>query len=213
MRIDLHAHFPVHGYAGLDRDALDPAAHSGVWVQPGFRLSMRPIDWEMLNAHRVDCEVAGGRVSVPRPELLAIILSAHGFMNFTNVWSISHRDKPYVRLGELADLRDLFTDVRFDPDLFARLVHDLDATSAEIGFTLARIAQGRGVATAAVRMLVELIFKCSAAERVIGITDARNLPSMRLMERVGMQRTETRQTIFRGEVCVEHTYIVTRAGA
>jgi hypothetical protein len=35
---------------------------------------------------------------------------------------------------------------------------------------------------------------------------------MRLMERVGMQRTETRQTVFRGEACVEHTYIVTRAG-
>jgi [ribosomal protein S5]-alanine N-acetyltransferase len=89
---------------------------------------------------------------------------------------------------------------------------DLDASGAEIGFTLARIAQGRGVATAAVRRVVELIFKCSAAERVIGITDARNLPSMRLMERVGMRRTETRQTVFRGDACVEHTYIVTRAG-
>lgn len=89
---------------------------------------------------------------------------------------------------------------------------DLDATSAEIGFTLARIAQGRGVATAAVRMVVDVIFQCSAAERVIGITDARNLPSMRLMERVGMRRIETRQTIFRGDACVEHTYIVTRAG-
>jgi [ribosomal protein S5]-alanine N-acetyltransferase len=89
---------------------------------------------------------------------------------------------------------------------------DLDATSAEIGFTLARAAQGRGVATAAVRRMVDLIFKCSTAERVIGITDARNLPSMRLMERVGMRRTETRQAVFRGDACVEHTYTVTRAG-
>ena len=48
-------------------------------------------------------------------------------------------------------------------------------------------------------------------ERVIGITDARNLPSMRLMERVGMRMTETSQAVFRGEACVEHTYTVTRA--
>jgi len=60
--------------------------------------------------------------------------------------------------------------------------------------------------------VVDVIFKCSAAERVIGITDARNLPSMRLMERVGMRRSETRQAVFRGDACVEHTYIVTRAG-
>lgn len=102
---------------------------------------------------------------------------------------------------------------------FQRLIGDIgvfldhDATSAEIGFTLARPAQGRGVATAAVREVIDLIFRCSPARRVIGITDARNLPSMRLMERVGMRMTETRQAIFRGSACVEHTYAVTRAVA
>lgn len=89
---------------------------------------------------------------------------------------------------------------------------DRDATSAEIGFTLARSAQGRGVATAAIRAVIELIFEFSAAQRVIGVTDARNLSSMRLMERVGMRMTETHQAVFRGEACVEHTYTVTRAG-
>jgi RimJ/RimL family protein N-acetyltransferase len=88
---------------------------------------------------------------------------------------------------------------------------DQDATYAEIGFTLSRSAQGRGVATAAIRAVIELIFECSAAERVIGVTDARNLPSMRLLERVGMRMTETNQAVFRGEACVEHTYTVTRA--
>jgi [ribosomal protein S5]-alanine N-acetyltransferase len=87
---------------------------------------------------------------------------------------------------------------------------DLDASSAEIGFTLARFAQGRGVATAAVRVLIDLIFECSSVERVIGVTDARNLPSMRLMDRVGMRMTETRHATFRGAACVEHTYTLTR---
>jgi RimJ/RimL family protein N-acetyltransferase len=90
---------------------------------------------------------------------------------------------------------------------------DEAATCAEIGFTLARSAQGRGVATAAISELLNLIFECSSAERVIGVTDARNLPSMRLMERVGMRMTATNEAVFRGEACVEHTYTVTRADA
>jgi RimJ/RimL family protein N-acetyltransferase len=59
--------------------------------------------------------------------------------------------------------------------------------------------------------VIGLVFECSAAQRVIGVTDARNLPSMRLMERIGMRMTETRPADFRGEACVEHTYTVTRA--
>ncbi len=57
-----------------------------------------------------------------------------------------------------------------------RLIGDIgvysitDATYAEIGFTLSRSAQGHGVATAAIRAVIELIFECSAAGRVIGVT-------------------------------------------
>jgi [ribosomal protein S5]-alanine N-acetyltransferase len=87
---------------------------------------------------------------------------------------------------------------------------DQDATCAEIGFTLARPAQGRGVATAAILAVIELVFECSAVQRVIGVTDARNLPSMRLLQRVGMHQTATNPAVFRGEACVEHTYTVTR---
>lgn len=88
---------------------------------------------------------------------------------------------------------------------------DRDGTFAEIGFTLARSAQGHGVATAAIRAVIALIFECSAAQRVIGVTDARNLSSMRLMQRVGMRKTTTNEAVFRGEACLEHTYTVTRA--
>lgn len=51
-------------------------------------------------------------------------------MNFTNAWSISHREKPYVRLGELADLADLTADPRFDHDVFTELVRQLGAGDA-----------------------------------------------------------------------------------
>lgn len=88
-----------------------------------------------------------------------------------------------------------------------------DASHAEIGFTLARAAQGRGIAAAAVHAVIDLIFQCSAAGRVIAVTDARNLPSMRLLERVGLRMTATQPAVFRGEACVEHTYTLARAQA
>ena len=85
-----------------------------------------------------------------------------------------------------------------------------DSRHAEIGFTLARHAQGRGVATTAVREAITLIFDCSPVERVLGITDVRNSASVRLLERVGMERVEARTTVFRGEPCEEWVYAVAR---
>ena len=85
-----------------------------------------------------------------------------------------------------------------------------DATHVEIGFTVRREAQGRGIATAAVREAIGLVFEHTKVERVLGITDARNLPSIRLLERVGMRKTESRSAMFRGEPCIEHVYAVSR---
>ena len=87
---------------------------------------------------------------------------------------------------------------------------DADDRYAEIGFTLERPSQGRGLATAAVREVIRLIFESSTAERVFAIADARNAASVRLLERVGMRRTETTNAVFRGEPCVEYIYSVAR---
>jgi len=87
-----------------------------------------------------------------------------------------------------------------------------DARHAEIGFTLARPAQGRGLATAAVREALQLVFECTGVERVLGITDSRNLASVALLERLGMRKQEERHAIFRGETCVECVYARARAG-
>ena len=85
-----------------------------------------------------------------------------------------------------------------------------DSRHAEIGFTLSRHAQGRGVATTAVREAIKLIFDCTSVDRVLGITDVRNSASVRLLERVGMDRIEARNTVFRGEPCEEWVYAVAR---
>jgi len=85
-----------------------------------------------------------------------------------------------------------------------------DALEAEIGFTLRREYQGRGLAVAAVGAAIDLVFEETHAARVLGVTDARNLPSIRLLQRVGMHMTESRETVFRGEPIVEHVYAMPR---
>jgi aminoglycoside 6'-N-acetyltransferase len=85
-----------------------------------------------------------------------------------------------------------------------------DGRHAEIGFTLRRDSQGRGLATTAVREAINLVFEHTKAEKVFGITDARNLSSIRLLERVGMCKTDSRSAMFRGEACLEHIYVISR---
>jgi len=77
---------------------------------------------------------------------------------------------------------------------------------AEIGFSLRAQSQGLGLATEAVSAAIRLLFEHTAVTRLIGIIDARNLPSIRLLERLGMQRVAVIHTIFRGEPCEEYRY-------
>jgi RimJ/RimL family protein N-acetyltransferase len=74
-----------------------------------------------------------------------------------------------------------------------------------------RAAQGRGLGTAAARAAIELLFEHTPVQQIIAITDARNAPSMRLLDRVGMTRVATQTAVFRGEPCTEHRYSLTRA--
>lgn len=85
-----------------------------------------------------------------------------------------------------------------------------DGRNGEIGFTLAPTAQGRGVATAAVRQTLQLLFGVTRVKWVLGITDSRNVQSVRLLERVGFRHQVSRSTVFRGEPCVEEVYALAR---
>jgi len=85
-----------------------------------------------------------------------------------------------------------------------------DGATAELGFTLHPAAQGRGIATAAVREALQVLFEATSAVRVLGITDSRNEPSIRLLERVGFRYQEAREVVFRGEACCEKIYALAR---
>jgi len=85
-----------------------------------------------------------------------------------------------------------------------------DGKSAEIGFSLRREAQGRGMGTAAVREVINLVFERTEAEQVLGIADPLNVRSIRLLERVGMRMVESRGGTFRDAPCIDHVYAISR---
>ncbi len=59
---------------------------------------------------------------------------------------------------------------------------------AEIGYTLAAEFQGHGYATEAVRGVLRFAFERIGLHRVTAGADPRNLPSLRLLERLGFRR-------------------------
>lgn len=88
-----------------------------------------------------------------------------------------------------------------------------DAETAEFGFSLARGAQGRGLASAAVREAVQWVFEQTPVQCVHAQTDSRNLACIRLLERLGATRLATIETEFRGEPCTEIRYELARRPA
>lgn len=81
-----------------------------------------------------------------------------------------------------------------------------DPTHAELGFTFAAAAQGKGYATEAVRATIEYAFERLGVDVVVAVTDARNAPSIALLERIGMTPVSTAHVEFKGDWCDERTY-------
>lgn len=83
-------------------------------------------------------------------------------------------------------------------------------TNAEIGFTLAPLAQGRGFASEACRAAIDLAFSNEGVEWVEAIVDTRNLTAIALVKRLGMSLDRTESADFKGEVCAEHHFVLRR---
>lgn len=85
-----------------------------------------------------------------------------------------------------------------------------DGALLEIGYTLARAAQGAGRASEALRLALGAVFAHTSATRVRGVTDVRNAPSVRLLQRLGFQCVATQDAVFRGEPCREQVFELER---
>jgi RimJ/RimL family protein N-acetyltransferase len=62
------------------------------------------------------------------------------------------------------------------------------AGQAEIGYSLSRAFQGQGYMREAVAALLDFLFQELQLHRVVAQTDVRNVPSVRLLERLGFRR-------------------------
>jgi RimJ/RimL family protein N-acetyltransferase len=71
-------------------------------------------------------------------------------------------------------------------DMALHWVSERDRT-AEVGFVFDPRHQGKGFATEAARALVEWAFGAAGFHRVIGRTEARNVASARVLEKLGMR--------------------------
>jgi ribosomal-protein-alanine N-acetyltransferase len=166
-------------------------------ARPALLRRLRASDLAAFHAYRSDPVVCRYQSWLPMPESEASAFIAE------------MEAAPLFQPGQWAQLAI----ARAEDDA---LVGDLglfvagDLSSAEIGFTLSAAAQGRGYAAAAAAAAIKLLFELTAVPRVVGITDARNAASVRVLERVGMSRVEAREVVFKGEPCVEWVYSIGR---
>ena len=90
-------------------------------------------------------------------------------------------------------------------------VRDEALGAVELGFTLARRQQKHGLAFEAVSALLGVLFERRLASTAVAVTDARNQPSIALLERVGFEQVLAVDTLFRGEPCRELTFVLSAA--
>ena len=67
-------------------------------------------------------------------------------------------------------------------------VHQQDTQQAEIGFTLSRDYQSKGLASETVSCLLDYAFIQLGLHRIIAVTDCQNAPCVGLLERLGLRR-------------------------
>ena len=79
-------------------------------------------------------------------------------------------------------------------DLYVSLVDGI----AEVGWTLATHAQGKGIATEAAGALIEMLFNQLGAHRVHAALHPDNIPSMRLCEAIGLVYERVTKLTFLG---------------
>lgn len=84
-------------------------------------------------------------------------------------------------------------------------------TQMELGFTLATTAQGHGYAREAVHAWLALVFQYTPIRQVLAITDSRNISSRKLLQALGMEWAQTDEREFKGELCLEETYLLSAA--
>jgi RimJ/RimL family protein N-acetyltransferase len=143
------------------------------------RLSLRPFqvdDLEAFVAYRSDPEVA----RYQSWDDTYSMADAESFLN-------SQRGLVFGQPGEWLQLAIVDRETgTVRGDCAVRVVTDQPAT-AEVGVTLARANQGKGMATEALTAVLAELFEQRGMHRVFAHADDRNVPVRRLLERLGFR--------------------------
>lgn len=127
VEIDLHDHYPVmHLPTGRSPAAAEGRRPSALGTTQAGILS----GVELLRTARPCGAPALRALPVVEPEALVVIIATHSLMNYVNAWSISHREKVYVRLGELLDVELLTRGSGFSTPRFEQLIAEVGAGDA-----------------------------------------------------------------------------------
>lgn len=172
----------------------------GAWPLPlsGTSVRLRPLrcsDLLDFQAYRTDHEVARYQGWAPMSDDAAL-----AFVRSMEAVTGPRRGQ-WIQLGIATCADD-----RLIGDVGIRLSDD--GEEAELGISCARAHQRQGVARDALRTLIDRLFG-QGVRSVMGVVDRRNTPSLRLLDRLGFDATRIVATTFRGEPCVEVTYVLT----
>lgn len=87
---------------------------------------------------------------------------------------------------------------------------NISDNTIEIGCNISPEYQGMGIAKEALTLLTRYCLKYFDIKEIIGITDSRNIASIRLMESLGMKKNPDFENhiICKGEECVEYKYFM-----
>ncbi len=88
-----------------------------------------------------------------------------------------------------------------------------DQRSAEIGFSLRTPSQGLGLASEAVRETCAMLLELTTIATIIAHADARNVASIRLLERLGMRHVDSATSVSHGEARCQLGFRLERAAA
>lgn len=134
-----------------------------------------------------------------------------------------HRGATRLRALRRSDLPQ-FAEYRADPalaeyqswepmnrDAAEDFLHETaDCTYSEVGFTLARTAQGKGHATRATELAVEQVFRIASVAEVRAVTDRANHASTGVLRRAGFLQTGSKEAVFKGRPCIEDVFVRVR---
>jgi RimJ/RimL family protein N-acetyltransferase len=158
---------------------------------------LSPTDLAKFQSYRRDEEVGRYQGWLPQSELAALdFLKESSVANF-------FRPEVWFQIG----IAERETDV-----LIGDIGICLSASEpeCEIGFTLCQRSQGFGLGREAVAAAVAYIFDETDVHRVIGVTDSRNIAAIKLLQNIGLRHTQTKEAIFRGSLCEEHHFELSR---